>query len=145
MRYIKIFPIALVLTACSTVPESAYDSGWNNDVSEATYKECGKTTWNKGMYSSQNLRRLVPLGFLTQEQALRASKQEVRVGDPECLVFAAYGLKRGKFFNFTNDANKNLIEREFSYTCDTSDIKCPGKTFKVKNGVVTEISGAPKT
>jgi hypothetical protein len=145
MKKVFSFSIVLTLTACSTVPESAYESGWNNQVSEATYEECGKTTWNKEMYSSQNLARLVPLGYLTKEQATRASRQDVRIGDPECLVFAAYGLNRGKSFNFTTDTNKNLVEREFSYTCDTSDAKCPGITFKVKNGVVAEISGIPKT
>ncbi|MFT5297177.1 MAG: hypothetical protein ACI9YH_003208 [Colwellia sp.] len=38
------------------------------------------------MFISQNLNRLVPLGYLTKEQTIRASKLDVKVGDLELLT-----------------------------------------------------------
>jgi len=134
-----------LMTACSVTPESAYESGWNLKKSEGTYKECAMTWLKKDMFMAQNMDRLITLGYLTKEQAIRAAKSEVRVGDPECLAFAAFGLTRGSKLSFVNDSNKNLLERELNYSCKESNATCPGVSITIENGVVSSVYSLPKT
>ncbi len=137
--------VLTLLSACSVTPESAYESGWNLKKSEGTYKECAMTWLNKDMFMAQNMDRLIALGYLTKEQAIRAAKSEVRVGDPECLAFAAFGLTRGSKLSFVNDINKNLLERKLNYSCEESNAKCPGVSITIKNGIVSSVSSLPET
>ena len=127
------------LTACSTFRQSAYQSGWNGETNEAAYRECGIYRLHKGMQIQQNIDRLVALGKLTPEQALRASKAEVHPGDPECLAYAAYGLDR-KEISVTKNLDSLVIGKQATYVCAESDVPCPGVKVEFSDGKVTAVN-----
>ncbi|MCC2960537.1 hypothetical protein LK540_08835 [Massilia sp. IC2-278] len=140
MNKITFIAISIVaLTACSSLKQSAYQSGWNNDTNEAAYRECGMYRIAKGMPVQQNLDRLVALGKLSPEQASRASKADVRPGDPECLAFAAYGLNR-KEIGITKNSDGLVISKQATYACADSDVPCPGIQVEFSDGKVTAIN-----
>lgn len=138
-KIVLVLSCISALTACSTLKQSAYQSGWNSQTNEAAYSECGIYRLSKGMPIQHNLDRLIALGMLSPEQALRASKVEVRPGDPECLAYAAYGLKR-KTIGVTRNLDGLVIGKQATYVCADSDVPCPGVKVEFSDGRVTAVT-----
>lgn len=138
----RLFCIVLcvVLIGCSSAQnKSVFQSGWNNETNEAVFIECGACRPSKGVYFQQNLDRLVGLGVLNAEQAMRAAKGDVLPGDPECLAYAALGYNR-KGIGVKKNAEGIVIEKFVTYSCDDSDAPCPGIKVIFADGKVTSVS-----
>ena len=141
MRYIPLILACVVLVAGCAMPasRSAYPSGWSMDRSAQVQKQCG-VVWIGMVHSTpSNVPYLVSKGLLNQEQATRVDMQDVRPGDPECMVYAAYGLREGQA-TFQWDAKKRLVSIQFDYRCDVSPLACPGRRVLVSDGRVSAIS-----
>lgn len=132
LKFIIALGSIAALTACSTLRQSAFPSGWNDETNEAAYIECGAYKINKGYQA------LVDNGKLTPEQALRASKGDVRTGDSECLAYAAYGLDR-KTIGVTTSLEGLVIGKQATYICTNSDVPCPGVRVEFSDGRVTSV------
>jgi len=132
----KILVAVLLISGCSN---SAYESGWNSDKSSQTFRECSLAGLNKNIFIDQNVDRLVPLGLLDQQEAEKAKRHEVSVGEKECAVYAAYGMWPAKY-KFTSNTKKQLITKEITYLCDQSPIACPGYNFVITDGRVSSIN-----
>lgn len=132
----KIFiPVFFMLSGCTS---SAYESGWNGKISGEVFHECALSSWAPGFYFNENVDRLVPLGLLTQDEATRAKRHDVRVGDKECLAYAAYGFNPSKY-QFSSNTKKLLLSRSVEYRCEKSPIPCPGKLITIVDGRVSDI------
>lgn len=138
MKAMFFILIAFVLAACTSVHKSAYQSGWNNNSSENTYKECAMVWLDKDMFIQQNLNRLVQLNLLSNDEAGRVKEADLRSGDSECLVYATYGLNHSKVTFFMNK-DKQLISKTVHYSCQNSRVKCPGSEITIINGRVSNI------
>ncbi|EPB8092178.1 hypothetical protein [Yersinia enterocolitica] len=130
-----ILPLIFLLSGCAS---SAYDSGWNNKTSFDVFHECAQSSVATGFYYDQNVDRLVPMGLLTQEEASRAKKHDVRIGDKECLAYASYGFNPARY-NFSNNTKKLLVSRSVEYRCEKSPIQCPGQKITIIDGKVSSI------
>ena len=137
----KLLTLVLLsqLAACSSKPSSAYDSGWTNDTNEAAYKACSVYRITKDLSNPSVLENLVSSRVLTNEQAQRAISGDVRVGDPECLAYAAYGLDRHKIGTQTNNKGQ-FITKTATYLCSQSNVPCPGLVVRFSDGKVTGTS-----
>lgn len=137
MRFLFFGFAALSLAACDSVPtkRSAYPSGWNLDVSLEKHRQCGMVRFAKGTYIEHNLELLIDNGYLTQEQATRARNQDVRVGDPECVAYAAFGMSES-LNTQSRDASKRLISVRMDFRCEMSPTTCPGQRIVVADGHV---------
>lgn len=124
------------LVGCSS---SVYESGWNGKISGEIFHECAQSSFAKGFYFNENVDRLVKIGLLTEYEASRAKAHQVAVGDKECVAYAAYGFRPSKYI-FSKNTKGYLVSRAVEYRCNDSEISCPGKTFTVVDGVVTNIS-----
>ena len=129
----------LSLSACASGPGSAYKDGWTETSSEHAYTECSVVHLAKGQLVPQNLDALVGNGMLTPAQAARVRAGTVRVGDPECLAYAAYGLQRAKI-TLTRDPSGKLLSKTVAYVCGDSDAPCPGVNVEFVDGRVAETS-----
>ncbi|SEN75054.1 hypothetical protein [Pseudomonas sp. ok266] len=125
----------LPLAACSNQPSSAFDSGWTSKTNEEAYANCGSFRFNKGFQDPSVIQRLVESRQLTAEQAAQAVQRNVKVGDPECLAFAAYGLDVQRFDIYRNNAGETTA-RAVTYSCSQSDVPCPGLTVTFSDGKV---------
>lgn len=143
MKYLILISLSFIIGACSSTPKSAYESGWDNEISENTYKECSPVWLNKDMFVSKNLNRLVKLGYLNSNQAERVKENNIRVGDPECAAYAANGLIRSNV-TITRNKNGQLTSKGFGYSCKNSQAKCPGVFITVSNGRITNIQPLAK-
>ncbi len=133
----------VLLTACITTPKSAYESGWTNDISEKTYTECAPV-WLNNILIPERLDDLVRLGHLNNEEAKRAKLSEVRVGDPECMAYAANGLFRTEV-TYRNNKEGQLTSKSFTYSCKNGPAKCPGTLITIVDAQVSNISTRIKT
>ncbi|MBS7413374.1 hypothetical protein [Pseudomonas syringae] len=131
-----LFSVALV-AGCSSNP-SAFQSGWTNDTNENAYKECGSFRYAGHEYGN-TLDKLVAAKKLTAAQANRAIARDVRVGDSECLAYAAYGLDR-KTIKFEHNSKKQLVVKSVTYECKTNPVSCPGIRVTFVDGTVQSIS-----
>jgi len=85
--------------------------------SNDTQRQCG-TVWIGTAHSMpSNLPHLVAQGALTAEQAARVDVQDVRAGDPECMVYAAFGLRPSQV-NFSWAPGRRLVGIQWDYRCD---------------------------
>lgn len=130
-----------MLPACGSGPStrSAYSSSWSLATSLDAQRQCGVVRLSKGVFVSQNLQLLVERHYLTREQAERVVVQNVLVGDPECVAYAAFGVWQAKNTQRT-DRKKRLIQLEVDFSCQNSDVPCPGTRVQVIDGVITSIS-----
>jgi len=146
MRNMKAAAIALVVmavAACTPVAKrSVYPSGWSNFSSNETFRACAPYHLQKNMPIEHNLELLVTHGLLTQDQSQRVRIADVRVGDPECMVYAAYGLTTGSQTFFRGTKNDGLIQRSVAYWCANSEAPCPGVVVTIADGRVTNIRQA---
>jgi len=144
MRHI-ILAIAYVsvLSGCvSTVEKSAYTSGWTQKHSLKTQEQCGLVWIDKDHYMPGNLQVLVTYGLLTSEQAARVPTKELRVGDPECMVHATFGITQSRVVS-SRDAKQHLISVRFTYRCENSPVGCPGVEVDVADNHVASITPLP--
>ncbi|AJJ62579.1 hypothetical protein [Yersinia aldovae] len=130
-----ILSLMFLVTGCST---SAYDSGWNDKTSFNVFHECARSSVAPSFYYDQNVERLVPMGLLTQEEASRAKKHDVRIGDKECLAYASYGFNTVRY-NFSRNTKDLLVRRSVEYRCEKSPIQCPGQKITITDGKVSGI------
>jgi hypothetical protein len=100
---------------------------------------CGMVWLDKQHFIQHNLDLLVQEGYLTAQQAYRAREHDVRPGDPECLAYAAYGLRQSKVTE-VHDAHKRLTSIAIDYRCELSPIPCPGVMVQIIDGRVTGLS-----
>lgn len=137
----KILILALLtqVAACVSKPSSAYDSGWTENTNEDTYSSCGRYRWDNKFKEPAVLQNLVASGALTSSQAQRAEKQDVRIGDPECLAYAAYGLNRAKI-GFQRNEKGQVTEKTATYLCFNSAPTCSGIRVHFADGKVSRIS-----
>lgn len=137
----------LAMAGCSSTPNvdfnEYYGSTWTNKASETTYTNCSVVWLNKDMMSSHNLQRLVENGKLTTEQAARAAKSFPKVGDPECMAYASYGLHRNTI-TLTRDKNKQLIRKGTTYLCENSNAPCTGIKVEIENGLISSVEPLAK-
>jgi hypothetical protein len=105
----------------------------------ASQTRCGVVRWDKGIFAPGNLDLLTSRGDLTQEQAQRAARQDVRPGDPECLAWAAFGLQQSQITTQI-DARHRLLALQIDYRCGRSDVRCPGRRVSVVDGTVTTVT-----
>ena len=148
MRRLVTF-MACVTLLCGCVSQrtrSHYPSGWNMMESSQIQKQCG--IWQDSTLTELETREhvsdLVSSGVLTQDQGSRVLAHEVRVGDPECMAYAAYGASKAKE-TFINDVHKNLMILEWDYTCQHSPVSCPGLAVIIADGRVSSIHPLPPT
>lgn len=141
----KIFNKVLVLVflsqiaACASKPSSAYESGWTTNTNEDAYTNCAVFRLNKQIKDPAVLQHLVASGSLSKSQAQRALIQDVRVGDPECLAYAAYGLDRHKIAFYSNKKGQ-VTAKAVTYRCDQSEVVCPGLRVQFADGKVSGIT-----
>lgn len=81
---------------------------------------------------------LVSSGVLTKDQGSRVIANEIQVGDPECMAYAAYGASMAKE-SFVMDPHKNLVALQWDYTCQHSPVSCPGLVVVIADGKVSAI------
>lgn len=101
--------------------------------------QCGMVWLDKEHFIQHNLDFLVQEGYLTAQQAYRAREHDVRLGDPECLAYAAYGLWQSKVTE-VHDAHKRLTSVAIDYRCELSPITCPSIRVQIIDGRVTALS-----
>ena len=138
MKFLLLMLSVFILISCTSMPKSAYESGWNNDSSESIYKECATVWLEKDVFIPQNLNRLVQLKLLSGNDAGRVKIADLRPGDSECLIYATYGLNRSKV-KFVINKNKQLISKTVTYSCKNSQVKCPGTEIEIIDGKVSYI------
>jgi len=142
MRFLFFILSAFVIISCAYAPKSAYESGWNNDMSNNIYKECAPVWLEKDVFVPQNLNRLVQLKLLSDNDAGRVKVADLRTGDSECLIYATYGLNRSKV-KFVINKEKQLISKTVTYSCKNSQVKCPGEEIKIIDGKISTIKELP--
>lgn len=131
-----ILPLFFLLCGCAN---SAYDSGWNSKKSGEVFHECAMSSTAPGFFYNENVDRLVLMGLLTKDEANRAKKHDVKIGDKECLAYASYGFNPVQY-KFSTDVNKHLVSRSLEYRCEKSPIECPGQVITIADGRVRGIS-----
>lgn len=139
MKAVLIIAVAAALSSCAAVEKSAYSSGWNNTVSGETFTRCGRAVIGKGFRNPEVLSYLVETNTLTRDQADRATTADIRVGDPECQVYAAHGHYSGPS-TFTQNKDSKLLQRDIVYKCESASVECPGMVYSIVDGRVTAIT-----
>ena len=108
--------------------------------SSIAQKQCG--IWLGPNFAETETRaqvaNLVSSGVLTQAQGRRVIAHDVRVGDPECMAYAAYGASLAKE-SFAMDSHKNLVTVEWDFTCQHSPVSCPGLVVVIADGKVSAV------
>ena len=129
------FLAACALAGCAG-KQSAYESGWNNETNEDAYVACAPYRYQHREYQNV-LDRVVAKGLLTGAQANRAMDMDVKIGDPECLAYAAYGAEilKTDFFK----PKGLLIKKAVTYDCREVSVPCPGLRVEFTDGKVTAI------
>lgn len=127
--------ILCLVFAISGCASSAYESGWNSKTTSDAFHECAQTSVTPGFYFPENADRLVTMNLLSKEEAEKAKRHQVSVGDRECVAYAAYGFHPAKY-DFTSNKEKQLLSRKVTYACDKSPIECPGKIITIADGRV---------
>ncbi|WP_236585284.1 hypothetical protein [Dyella sp. EPa41] len=101
-------------------------------------KQCGVVWIGLNHSTPSNFPRLVAQGVLTPEQAARVDAQMLRVGDPECMVYASFGIRENEA-DFRRDRDKRLISIALDFRCDLSPVSCPGWHVEVRDGLVSTV------
>ncbi|UXY09002.1 hypothetical protein N7922_13985 [Kosakonia sp. ML.JS2a] len=130
-----ILCLAFAISGCAS---SAYESGWNSKTTYDVFHECAQTSFSPGFYFPENADRLVTMKLLSREEAEKAKRHQVSVGDRECVAYAAYGFLPAKY-EFSSNTKKQLVSRKVTYACDKSPVECPGKIITIADGRVTGI------
>ena len=143
IKKLLVLLVVSQLAACSNQPSSAYESGWTSNTNEDAYAACGIYRIQKGFQDPAVLSQLVSSQRLTSEQAQRAAQRNVKVGDPECLAYAAYGLDRTKIVFHKNKAGE-ATAKSVTYLCSQSEVPCPGLTVTFSDGKVTNTAVTSK-
>lgn len=143
MKHATLLLCILAAAGCTPVAKrSVYASGWSDYSSGVAFKACAPYHLQKNMPVEPNLELLVARGLLTADQAQRARVADVRMGDPECLVYAAYGLSTDTVTFFRRTINDGLIHKSVAYWCSNSEAPCPGVVVTIADGTVTNIRRA---
>lgn len=143
MKTMLALLVVFQLAACANEPSSAYDSGWTSNTNEDAYAACGSFRIKKGFQDPAVMNHLVASHQLTGEQAARAVQRNVQIGDPECLVFAAYGLDRHKISFYKNKAGE-VTSKSVTYLCSQSEVPCPGLKVTFSDGKVASTAVTSK-
>ncbi|WP_338474327.1 hypothetical protein V3H56_05700 [Pseudomonas sp. MS646] len=139
LNTVLVLALLSQVVACVSKPSSAYESGWTENTNEDAYSTCGRYRWDNKFKEPAVLQRLVASGTLTSSQAQRAEAQDVRVGDPECLAYAAYGLNRAKI-SFYKNTKGQVTEKTATYLCFNNQPNCSGVRVHFADGKVSRIS-----
>ncbi|MDR6957439.1 uncharacterized protein YwbE [Pseudomonas brassicacearum] len=139
LKNILVLALLSQVAACVSKPTSAYESGWTENTNEDAYNSCGRYRWDNKFKEPAVLQHLITSGALTSSQAQRAESQDVRVGDPECLAYAAYGLNRAKI-GFQRNKEGQVTEKIATYLCFNSEKTCSGVRVHFADGKVSRIT-----
>lgn len=139
----KLLVLALISQLAACASKSAYDSGWTDETNEQAYGACGQYRVNKQFSNPGVLEGLIASGALSRSQAQRAIKQDVRIGDSECLAYAAYGLDRAVITTQKNTKGQ-VTQRLVTYQCSRSEVSCPSVRVHFADGVVSSIETISK-
>jgi hypothetical protein len=143
MKYITLLVCLVTILGCTPVAKrSTYPNGWSDYSSGITFKMCARYHLGKDMPVEPNLDLLVSHGLLNEEQAERVRHADVRVDDPECAVYAAYGLSTGAVTFHNRPNQEGLISKDVIYWCSNSQAPCPGVVVSIADGRVTGMRAA---
>lgn len=122
-KLVTVVFAVITLNGCTSNPD-ANEYGQRHVTDDPSYVACSEYRSQKHEYQPV-LDKVVASGLLTPNEANRAMDRDVRVGDPKCLAYAAYGADVKGWDYGDNGAGKFAI-KSVVYTCDWSDVPCPG-------------------